>query len=294
MGLARKRFLACWLVRIFFAALTLHAAGARAEPARVVYAAGDIAQCGLPGAALTAQLVTESDAHVLAVGDLAYPSGRDEDFANCYQPAWGRFKARTLPVPGNHEYKTANAAGYFAYFGEQARPFRGGYYSTDLGTWHLVALNSNIDIGPGSPQLKWLEDDLARNRRSCVLAFWHYPRFSSGRHGDNPAMQGLWEALLRHRVSLAISGHDHHYERFAPLNAAGQPDARHGMRAFVVGSGGARLYAMGRPSAHSEKHAFAQWGVLRLELGDSRYGWKFLTTDGEVKDQGSGVCVGAE
>jgi 3',5'-cyclic AMP phosphodiesterase CpdA len=276
------------------AALALCAAGARAAEPLVVYAAGDIAQCGVAGAGLTARLVAEADAQVLAVGDLAYPSGRTEDFENCYQPTWGRFKARTLPVPGNHEYRTQGAAGYFGYFGARAMPFRGGYYSTDLGGWHVVALNSNLDLAPGSAQIEWLVEDLKHNRRGCILAFWHHPRFSSGQHGDNAAMQPLWETLQRNGVSVALSGHDHNYERLAPLDAEGRPDARRGLRSFVVGAGGARLYEMGKTRPHSEMRDATDWGILRLELYAGRYNWKYLTAGGKVTDQGGGVCVGQE
>lgn len=279
------------MTRLLIAAFALYAAAAQGASPAVLYAAGDIAQCGLPGAGLTARLVVEPSAHVLAVGDLAYPDGRAEDFANCYQPTWGRFKARTLPVPGNHEYRTRGAAAYFGYFGVQAMPFRGGYYSTELGDWHVVALNSNIDLGPASAQLAWLKSDLEHSRRHCILAFWHHPRFSSGQHGDNAAIQPLWEMLQHHGVSLALSGHDHDYERFAPLDTDGRPDTRRGIRSFVVGTGGAALYTIDGVRPNSEKRDASNWGILRLELYPDRYSWKYLTADGKVADQGSGECV---
>jgi hypothetical protein len=259
----------------------------------VVLAGGDIADCGVPGAALTAKLILGTPATVLAVGDLAYPNGGPDEFRRCYGATWGRFRGRTWPVPGNHEYRTAGASGYFGYFGSRAGEPGKGYYSVELGDWHVVALNSSIDAGPESEQMRWLRRDLAENRRTCVLAFFHYPRFSSGEHGDNGRMAAVWETLYAHGASVVLSGHDHHYERFAPLDATGQPDEKRGIRSFVVGSAGATLYGLHGRREHSEAANGTTWGVLKLTLHPGSYDWEFLpVAGGQFNDAGSARCVG--
>lgn len=280
-----------------FALLCLFAgAGTAAQdgtpPAAVILAAGDIAQCGLPGAALTTGLIERQAGTVLALGDLAYPRGTAADFARCYEPTWGRFKSRTLPVPGNHDYQTPGAAAYFAYFGARAGKPGKGYYSIDLPGWHIVALNSNIDSGPDSEQLKWLQTDLAGNRQSCILAFWHHPRFTSGYHGDAADVAAMWETLYASGAGIVLSGHEHNYERFAPLDAKGNPDERRGIRSFVVGTGGAKPYDLIRARhEHSEAWYGQGWGVLRLRLYPGRYEWDFLPAGpGTFRDAGAGEC----
>ncbi|MEW5943971.1 MAG: metallophosphoesterase [Pseudomonadota bacterium] len=267
-------------------------AGGNAQPESVLLAAGDIAQCGVPGAALTAALIEKTPGVVLAVGDLAYPKGSSRDFERCFAPTWGKFKERILPAPGNHEYLTPGAAGYFEYFGNRAGEAGKSFYSVDLGQWHIVSLDSNIDAGPGSDQLRWLEQDLAESRHACVLAFWHHPRFSSGRHGNNAGMAAAWKALYERGASVVISGHDHNYERFAPLDATGRPDAARGIRSFVVGSGGAKLYDFGVRDESSEAWNGSSWGVLKLSLYPDRYTWEFVPAgEGKFRDSGSGRCV---
>lgn len=279
----------------------------------VVLAAGDIGQCGLQGASLTAKVLSENPGTILAVGDLAYPSGRAEDFARCYGPTWGRFKDRTYPVPGNHEYKTDDAAAYFAYWGQRAGPagvttpsgwrslipFRGqrsesaGYYSFDLGAWHIVAVNSNIDISPGSPQAAWLQADLRRSAARCKLAFFHHPLFTSGEHNGQDDLSPLLRLLHEAGVSVAINGHDHDYERFAPMDAQGRPDPDRGVRVFVVGTGGARLRPLPpERTKGSEAGSGDAWGVLKLVLHQDGYDWKFLAAQPtRFLDEGQGSCV---
>lgn len=262
------------------------------EPAPSVLIAGDVAQCDVPGAQLTGALIRSLPHPVLALGDLAYPRGTPEEYARCYEPHWGAFKDRTWPAPGNHDYGTPEAAGYFGYFGARAGDPAMGYYSFDLGTWHIVSLNSNRELEPGSPQLVWLEEDLRRHRQRCVLAFWHHPRYSSARHGSDPRTQALWETLHRYGVSIVAAGHDHVYERFAPMDARGEADPVRGLRAFTVGTGGARLYQLKQRHPHSEVWHNTGWGVLKLTLHPTRYEWEFLpAAPTEFRDRGSAACV---
>lgn len=258
----------------------------------VVLIASDVAQCDSPGAQLTGQLIKSLPYPVLAAGDLAYPNGSSEDFARCYTPHWGEFKDRTYPAPGNHEYGTPDAAGYFSYFGARAGEPGKGYYSFDLGAWHIVSLNSNRELEAGTPQLQWLEADLRRHRQRCVLAYWHHPRYSSGPHGSDEKMQAIWALLQRNGVSVIVTGHDHIYERFAPMNAQGEGDPVRGMRSFVVGTGGAKPYALKQRHALSETADGQAWGVLKMTLHATGYAWEFLPVAGQtLRDAGSAQCV---
>jgi hypothetical protein len=269
-------------------------------PARHVYAAGDIADCrwrlpSMSGAADTAallapRLAAAPDARVLALGDLTYPVGLPAEFAGCYAPTWGRFREQTLPVPGNHEYYTPGAAGYYAWFGASAAPERAGHYAVQLGNWRLIGLNSALRGAAANAQLDWLRRELRQHRSRCTLAFWHHPRFSSGGHGDNAAIAPIWEALADAGADLALNGHDHGYERFAPQDGAGRRDDVHGMREFVVGTGGAQLTPFLFTSANSERRDNAEHGVLKLALRDDGYEWEFLGVDGNFQDSGAARC----
>lgn len=274
-----------------FCVLAIAFGAARADTASVLLAAGDIGQCGSPGTALTAALLRQQPGAILALGDLAYRDGSAEEFHRCYDPYWGPFKARIHPVPGNHDYRTPDAAAYFAYFGARAGDPARGYYSFDFGGWHIVALNSNRELEPGSPQLQWLEADLRAHRQRCVLAFWHHPRYSSGLHGSDARTQALWEVLYRHGVSVVLGGHDHHYERFAPMNDRGERDDARGIRGFVVGTGGARLYELKDARPLSVVRDNAHWGILQLTLHGESYDWAFLPVAGGIRDQGTASCV---
>src|SRR5882724_7760620 len=225
----------------------------------VFVGAGDIASCDdLAGAEATAKLIEKIPGTVFAAGDLAYPNGSDEDFAKCYGPTWGRFKGRTRPAPGNHEYHSDGASGYNRYFGAAAGDPKKGYYSYDLGAWHMIALNSECDQVGGcdaaSAQGKWLMEDLAQHPAACTLAYFHKPLFSSGgAHGNDPKMKPLWDALYHAGADVVINGHDHDYERFTPQDPNGKPDAAHGIREFVVGSGGKNSHRkMGSIKPNSE------------------------------------------
>ena len=256
-----------------------------------VLAAGDIGVCDSRGPVATAELLDRLDGVVLALGDLAYPRGTPEQFRNCYDPTWGRQKNRTYPVPGNHDYKTKDAAGYFDYWGSRAGESRVGYYSFDLGAWHLIALNSLLSDDAFQNQLTWLRNDLERSSHRCILAYWHHPVFSSGKHGYDRRMLPVFRTLHEAGASIVLAGHDHLYERFAPQDPTGTKDSQHGIRSFVVGTGGAKLYDFDDVLPNSEFRFNEDWGLLRLTLGHSGYAWEFLTTDGKSIDAGEEPCV---
>ena len=230
------------------------------------------------------------------LGDAQYPDGTLAEFQESFDPTWGRFKSVMYPSVGNHEYHTPGAAGYFDYFGPAAGPRDKGYYSFDIGAWHLIALNSNCpEIGgceEGSAQEQWLRADLAGSSASCTLAYWHHPLFSSGAHGSNPRMAAIWQTLYDHGVDVVLSGHDHNYQRFAPQTADGVADAQ-GPREFVVGTGGRSLYPTGPPIANQEAQGQDTFGVLKLTLHTTSYEWQFVPeTGGTFGDMGSATCVG--
>lgn len=260
----------------------------------VLVGAGDIATCGGSGDSATAAVIRGVAGTVFTAGDDAYPSGTSAQFANCYGPTWGVFKGRTRPAPGNHDYVTAGAAAYFAYFGSRAGNPRYGFYAYDLGTWRVYVLNSNCwavgGCGVGSPQERWLRADLALRPHACVLAYWHHPLFSSGLHGNQAAVRPLWDDLYAAGAELVINGHDHDYERFAPQSPAGVATSR-GIREFVVGTGGVGHYQFGSVRANSQVRNATAFGVLRLTLHATGYDWRFLPAAGATfSDAGQGSC----
>jgi hypothetical protein len=257
--------------------------------AEVLVGAGDIASCAYQDDEATARLVDGIPGTVFTAGDDAYPSGSAENFRNCYDPTWGRFKQRTRPSPGNHDHRTAGASAYFAYFGTVA-PYN--YYSYDLGAWHIVSLDSQIETAAGSPQEQWLRADLAAATRRCTLAYWHRPRFSSSTgHGSEADLQPLWQALYDAGAEIALAGHDHVYERFAPQTPAGEADQVKGIREFVVGTGGAEHYGFGTPLPNSELRDSVTAGVLKLVLSPGAYTWQFIPVAGATfTDSGRGSC----
>ncbi|HEV8382608.1 MAG TPA: metallophosphoesterase [Gemmatimonadales bacterium] len=260
----------------------------------VLVGAGDIAYCSSGGDTATAALLDRIAGTVFTAGDNAYPDGSATSFAQCYNPTWGRHKARTRPSPGNHDYETSDGAAYFAYFGAAAGDSGRGYYSYDLRDWHIISLNSNIDMSPGSPQETWLRSNLAASSKRCTLAYWHEPRFSSGtEHGSNEGTQPLWEALYDAGAEIVIAGHEHNYERFAPQTPTGAADPNHGIREFVVGTGGMSHYDDMKPLPNSEVFNGTTYGVLKLTLGAGTYTWQFVPVAGEsFTDSGRGICHG--
>ncbi|MEW5960815.1 MAG: metallophosphoesterase [Chloroflexota bacterium] len=267
----------------------------------VLVGAGDITNCNRTQDEATAQLLDGIAGTVVTLGDNAYPNGTLAQFNNCYGPTWGRHKSRTRPAPGNHDYHTAGASGYYTYFGATASPLEThctgnckGYYSYTLGDWHLIVLNSEIAHEAGSAQEQWLRADLAAHPSKCTLAYWHKPRFSSGRHGNNASVQPFWQALYEYGVDVVLNGHDHTYERFAPQNPTGQADPSQGIREFVVGTGGAGLYPFPTIQPNSEVRNNVTWGVLKLTLHATSYDWEFIPVAGQTfGDSGTGNCVGA-
>lgn len=261
-----------------------------AAPPAFFVGAGDIADCRNTGSEQTAKLLDSLPGTVFTLGDNVYPNGSADDFTRCYAPTWGRHRARTRPSPGNHEYRTANASGYFGYFGAAAGSDERGYYSYDLGSWHVISLNSEIDMRPGSPQASWLRQDLSQSGTGCTVAYWHKALVSSGPHGGTEAVRSLWRVLYEYDVELVLSGHDHLYERFAPQDPDGRPDAERGIRQFVVGSGGAERYEVRAVRPNSEVRG-PDWGVLMLTLESGGYRWEFVPVAGaSFRDSGSGSC----
>ncbi len=258
----------------------------------VFVGAGDIAACGDEDAELTAQLLDMIPGTVFTTGDNAYPDGTATNFSACYHPTWGRHRSRTRPSPGNHDYHTADAGGYFDYFGDFAGSARTGYYSYDLGGWHVISLNSEVDMDAGSPQEQWLRADLAAHPSACTLAYWHTPRFGSGsRHGSSRGPAPLWEALYERGVEVVLNGHEHVYERFAPQSPDGSLDEARGIREFIVGTGGASPYGFDTPLANSEARNSGDFGVLKLTLYPDGYTWEFVSTRaGGYSDSGATPC----
>jgi len=265
--------------------------------------AGDIASCkDLSGAEATAKLIESIEGDVFAAGDLAYEKGTAEEFKNCYDKTWGRFKSRTHPAPGNHEfYGSKDGSPYFDYWGGQAGEREKGYYSFDLGGWHIVALNTNCaapglgGCGVGSPQDVWLQKDLAEHSGSCVIAFGHHALYSSGvlkSHAIHPELSQLWQDLYQAHADLVINGHEHSYERFAPQDPNGNLDKKNGIREIVVGTGGRNHDPLGFATANSEVRNEDTYGVLKLTLAPGKYRWEFVPVPGDhtFTDSGEGTC----
>ena len=234
---------------------------------------------------------------VFVLGDNQYQGGALQKYQQSYDPTWGRFKAITHPVPGNHEYETTNAAGYFAYLGAAAPDPTEGYYSVDVGTWHIIALNSECDeIGGcnhGSPEEQWLMNDLASHPAMCTLAFWHKPEFDSGGYAST-AFLAFWNDLYNAGADVVLNGHSHLYERFAPQTPDGMLDVMHGIRQFTVGTGGEDHSSLHEINPNSQARTATDFGVLKLTLHASSYDWQFIPTAGKgFTDSGSAGCHGA-
>ena len=263
----------------------------------VLVGAGDIAVCGSTNDDATSNLLVGISGTVFTLGDNAYPNGSSSDYANCYDGSWGRVKSRTMPTPGNHEYQTSAAAGYFGYFGSAAGDPTKGYYSYNLGDWHIIVLNSNsacttISCAAGSAQEQWLRADLAANTKACTLAYWHHPRFNSGaEHGNLTAVGPFWNALYEYNAEIVLNGHEHLYERFAPQTPNAVADPTRGIRQFTVGTGGAALYSFSSTiQPNSERRNNTSYGVLALTLKTGGYDWQFVAATGSFTDSGSGTC----
>lgn len=288
------------LLFMLLAAFALTSCGSDSsdEPYTLI-SAGDIAQCDIAApkdtnafktASLVERLLMQAGdkAAVLTLGDNVYYTGILQEYQGCYEATWGKFKARTWATPGNHDYGVANAVGYFDYFGARAGPSRSGIYKQALGNWSLFALNSNVAADPASGQMAWIKAEVAAST-GCKLAAWHFPVVSSSTRGNNATMQAIWAELAARKVDIVLQGHEHLYERFAPMQSDGTADAANGIRSFVVGTGGAALYDFGATKPNSEVR-IKNFGVLVLKLYASRYEWSFQTVDGAVLDSGSANC----
>jgi len=263
--------------------------------------AGDIASCeNIEGARATAKLLERIPGTIFAAGDLAYERGTAAEFQNCYDTTWGEFKARTRPVPGNHEYGEPTASAYFKYWGKQAGPEDKGYYSYDLGSWHIVGLNTNCTVkglggcATGSPEEEWLRQDLADHPDACILAYSHQALFSSGllkTHAIHPELKVFWQDLYDAHAALFLVGHEHSYERFAPQDPEGHSEPERGIREIVIGTGGRSHDPLGFSIPNSEVRNASTYGVLKLTLTPGHYSWQFIPVEGEsFTDSGSGEC----
>jgi len=262
----------------------------------VLLGAGDIADCSRSGHTQTEAVLAQHFGTVMTLGDNAYPNGSAADYQNCYGSSWGRQRARTRPSAGNHEYGTSNASGYFGYFGAAAGSPGQGWYAYDADTWRVIVLNSNCgDVGGcsrNSAQGAWLQAELTAQPRACTLALWHHPRFSSGGLGDQGATVDLWQLLYEAGADLVLSGHDHHYERFAAQSPAGLAEPARGIRQFVVGTGGGGVGGPGLLLPNSEASNGSTYGVLKLTLRPGSYDWQFLPVAGSsFSDSGTASCV---
>jgi Calcineurin-like phosphoesterase len=295
---SRKHSLIVSVLMLLFSALGIEPATAQTgDP--VLVGAGDISSCSRIEDEATARLLDSIPGTVVTLGDNVYPDGKLTEFNTCYAAGWGRHKSRTRPSAGNHDYHVAGGAGYYSYFGSAASPLDNncrsnckGYYSYNLGPWHIIVLNSETDHTTGSAQELWLRADLAANPRKCTLAYWHHPRFSSGHHGNNTTVQPFWQALYEYGADVILNGHDHMYERFAPQSPTGQAAPGRGIRQFVVGTGGAGLYPWTTIQPNSEARNNTASGVLKLSLHGTSYDWNFIPIAGQTyADSGSSTCV---
>ncbi|MBJ7457995.1 MAG: metallophosphoesterase [Thermoleophilaceae bacterium] len=275
---------------------------ADSSAAPVIAAVGDIAcQSSAPITTTTcrhaavARAIEKSDPDsVWLLGDIQYPNGALDDFRSSFGKSFASLKSLWRPAPGNHEYYTPGAAGYYDFFGSAAGPAGRGYYSFNLRNWHVVSLNSNcdvIDCSENSPQLKWLRSDLKKNRNRCTAAFWHHPLYSSGLvHGDDPRSRPLWQVMQKNRAEFVLTGHDHDFEAFGRQDAFGRRDAKRGLMQFVVGTGGKSAYGLGQVSSNSRVRITDSFGFLSMQLNRNSFDWRYVQVDGKVRARGSGRC----
>jgi hypothetical protein len=284
-----------------FAGQTLALAETQSPVYPSLLIAGDIADCTKAkpettfayqtGQLIKDQLLHEPHALVLSLGDNVYKDGTESEFLSCYDKTWGEFKASTYPSPGNHEYHTAAGADYYRYFADAAVKNSTGYYSFNVQNWHVISLNSNLKAAEHAEQMRWLLEDLKKNATTCTFAFWHHPVFSSGQHGNDPQMLDVLKVLYQAHVQFVLNGHDHNYERFQKMSPDGQLDLNHGFTEFVVGTGGAHLRPIQIRKNHSAVFDSENYGVLKINLSDQHYRWKFISVNGSLQDAGESDCV---
>lgn len=267
----------------------------------VLVGAGDIARCEADGDEATAALLDEviaahPRAIVFTTGDQVYPEATRDTYESCYDPSWGRHRDRTRPAVGNHDFGEPNGGGHHRYWGDAGGPFDLYYYEYTTGDWHVIVLNSECHrVGCAledrdGEQAEWLRETLQSSSARCTIAVWHNPRWSSGRYEDGSDYQAFWELLYDGGAEIVLNGHEHFYERFAPLNPAGEVDTERGIQQFTIGTGGGELREPEDVQPHSELQA-TTYGVLQLRLFADRYEWEFLAAgDADVTDTGSRSC----
>lgn len=260
-------------------------------PDETFVGAGDIGMCNAAEPEATAKLLDRIPGTVFTLGDNVQGDGSAREYAECYHPTWGRHRSRTFPTIGNHDFEGTGGGPYYAYFGANVGPPGLGYYSFNLGAWHVISLNSEVAAGQGSGQYEWLKADLDESSTACILAMWHRPVFSSGPSGGSSRMRDAWRLLQQYGADIVLNGHDHAYERFAPQDADGRA-APSGIREFIVGTGGYTLYPRVMLRPNSEMCESRAWGVLRLTLKASSYDWEFVPIAGQnFRDFGTAPCV---
>ena len=258
--------------------------------AAVLVGAGDIASCNSRGDEATAALLDTIPGVVFTAGDNVYPNGTLQRYRECYGPSWGRHLARTFAVPGNHDYRVADGAAYYQYFGARAGAAGIGYYSFKLGDWLILMLNTNLSTSNASAQGRWVRSQLAGRSGKCEIVIAHHPRFSSGPHGSDRRLSPLWQTMYDAGVELYIAGHDHFYERFAPMTASGSRDDARGVRQFVVGTGGFKPYDPRERQPNSQVLGLPS-GVIKLSLGAEVYQWEFIPVGAaKFRDWGQASC----
>ena len=284
------------MVLACLAAVLTAAPGASQARTVTLVGAGDIAGCDFKQDRKTARLLGRIQGTVFTLGDSVYPDGSRAQFRNCYDPTWGTYKKRTRPTAGDEDYATSGAKPYFDYFGWRAGKPSRGYYSYELGAWHIVALNSNCKEVGGcewrSAQGRWLRRDLERHRARCTLAYFHHPLYASGRGLDTPKVRIFWKKLHNHHAEVILSGHAHRYERFARITHSGERSSARGIRQFIVGTGGAPGESQRGPDEpRVQAKKVGAPGVLKLELGSGFYRWKFAPVEGKhYTDSGRARC----
>ncbi len=264
-------------------------------PDAFLVGAGDIAGCDWDTDEATAALLDGLEGTIFTAGDNVYPEGRRRTFADCFDPTWGRHLERIRPAPGNHDWRNGSLDAYLDYFGAAAVNEDGDpWYAYDLGAWRIIVLDSDCDDVGGcdadSAQGRWLADELAASDTRCTMAIWHHPRYSSGFHGNDRDVQPFWEALYEAGADVVVTGHDHDYERFAPMDANGDEDRERGLRQFVVGTGGIDLRKFEDPKPNSELRLAVTHGVIEFTLKDGGYAWRWIPIDGDVTDAGTATC----
>jgi 3',5'-cyclic AMP phosphodiesterase CpdA len=257
----------------------------------ILVGAGDISICGQKGDDLTADLLANISGTIYTLGDNSNENGTSYEYLNCFGPSWGRFLDRLYPTPGNHDYLPENGSAYYDYFPTIASVRGNGYYSYDIGNWHIIALNSVIDTSKDSLQAEWLREDLVSHPALCTLAYWHHPRWTSGTSGNNGHLATIWQILYEHGVDVVVNGNEHMYERFAPMDPTGALDLEHGIREFVAGTGGVSHYPLGEIQPNSRVRDNTAFGVLKFTLYSDGYDWEFIPVDAAgFTDSGSESC----